>query len=83
MLDITKLTFNRMGVHWFLDTLKHRDNDLPAVEHFDGSKFWYQHGLRHRINGPAIIDKDGSSSYWLNHQLVTEDQWRNDVFTSI
>jgi hypothetical protein len=28
----------------------HRDNDLPAIIYFDGTKIWYSNGNRHRNN---------------------------------
>ena len=34
----------------------HRDDDLPAVIHPEGSKEWYKHGRHHRVDDkPAVI----------------------------
>ena len=43
----------------------HRENDLPAIEHSDGSKFWYKEGKSHRENDlPATEWSDGTKSWW-------------------
>jgi len=54
----------------------HRDNDLPAIEWYDGSKEWFQHGKFHRLTGPAGIytssvpgDK-GYSLWYLNGKRI-------------
>ncbi len=40
---------------WFKDNKIHRDNDKPAIEYNDGSKYWYQNDMLHRDNDkPAI-----------------------------
>ena len=43
----------------------HRDKDLPAVIHPDGSCSWYQEGQLHRDNGlPAYITSTGYCEWW-------------------
>jgi hypothetical protein len=45
----------------------HRDFDLPAVVHADGSLVWLHHGLRHRLHDrPAIVRRDGTFEWWVN-----------------
>jgi len=42
---------------YFIDGLRHRDYDLPAVVFEKGHSYWYQNGLMHRDNDrPAIIN---------------------------
>ncbi len=48
----------------------HRDGDLPAIEHPDGSKIWYQNGERHRDGGlPAVEWSDGMKEWWVNGEV--------------
>lgn len=54
---------------WFVNALRHRDSDLPAVEWTDGSKFWYCKGQLHRADGPAIEWKDGTREWYSNGLL--------------
>lgn len=55
---------------WYNDDgALHRENDLPAVIWYDGTKSWYQNGLLHRLNGPAIEYLDGSK-YWCQNGLL-------------
>jgi hypothetical protein len=43
----------------------HRDNDLPAIEYYNGTKVWYQYGKRHRDNDlPAIEFIDGTKEWY-------------------
>ena len=42
----------------------HRDNDLPAVEYINGSKYWYKEGKCHRLDGPAEIYNNGSKVWF-------------------
>ena len=48
MWDILKSTYviDEFGnKRWYNEAgQRHRDNDLPAVEYADGSKFWHQNG---------------------------------------
>jgi len=49
----------------------HRENDLPAVMHEDGSREWYINGKRHRENDmPAIIREDGSKEWFVNGEFI-------------
>lgn len=42
---------------YFIDGLRHRDYDLPAVVFNDKHSYWYLNGLMHRDNNkPAIIN---------------------------
>ena len=48
---------------------RHRDNDLPACEYPDGTKFWYKNGKRHRDNDlPAVISLRGYKAWFQNDQ---------------
>jgi hypothetical protein len=62
---------NIYGVkYWKKNNLIHRDNDLPAIIHSDGTQIWYQNGLKHRDNDlPAIIYSDGSQCWYQNDLL--------------
>jgi len=47
--------------------LRHRDNDLPAVECDNGSKEWWVNGQLHRDNDlPAIEYITGRKEWWVN-----------------
>lgn len=44
---------------------RHRDNDLPAVICYDGTKLWYRHGKNHRDNNkPAKKFANGRWCQW-------------------
>lgn len=51
---------------WVIDgDVLHRDGDLPAVVHHDGTQEWYMYGLRHRDKGqPAYIGADGTRAWF-------------------
>jgi hypothetical protein len=53
---------------WYTDGQIHRDNDLPAITYFNGSKWanlWIKNGLNHRDNElPAYIDHRQSIWYY-------------------
>lgn len=52
---------------WTKDGVLHRDNDLPAVIHANGSEEWWFNGKRHRNNNlPAIIKVNGVQEWWVN-----------------
>jgi hypothetical protein len=51
--------------HFNLLEQLHRNNDLPAIEYFDGSKKWYRKGQLHRLDGPAVINSDGTEEYYI------------------
>jgi hypothetical protein len=43
----------------------HRDDDLPAVIHANGSKAWYKDGQLHREGDlPAVISHDGGQRWF-------------------
>lgn len=54
-------------------SLHRQENDLPAAQLTDGSKYWYQNGLRHREEQPAIILADGTEKWYQNGELHRED----------
>ena len=47
-------------------SILHRENDLPAIEYYDGAKAWYVNNKRHRENGPAIELTSGTKHWYLN-----------------
>jgi hypothetical protein len=48
-------------------TMKHRENDLPAVIYATGSQEWYVNGVLHRDNDlPAIIRATGTRMWYRN-----------------
>ncbi len=51
---------------WRKEGKLHREGDLPAIEHVNGSKEWYKDGDLHRDGGPAIDHIDGTQQ-WLKH----------------
>lgn len=64
--------------------LIHRDNDLPAIEHEDGSQEWWVHGFRHRdpdpITGrerPACIHTCGNLAYLKKGKMHRSDKDEN------
>ena len=49
----------------------HREGDLPAVIHADGTQKWYKNDKIHRAGGkPAIIYADGTKQWWENGERV-------------
>jgi hypothetical protein len=58
----------------YLDTdgLVHRDHDLPAICHPDGTQQWFQHGVAHRDGDqPAYIDPH--CCQWIDHGRLSRD----------
>ncbi len=51
----------------------HRENDQPAVEWSNGTKYWYKNGIKHRLNGPAIEWSNGSKYWYKNGKLHREN----------
>lgn len=76
------LLFDENGIYWYLDNQQHRDNDLPAVEHFDAYKAWWQNDQRHRITGRAT-EWLALGEYWINNQKLTYDQWYDYVHITL
>ena len=63
------IEINTYGIifHYNKNNLKHRGNDLPAMEYSNGTKYHYKNGLKHRVNGlPAVTwnDVNGSVEFW-------------------
>lgn len=56
-------------------TMRHRDNDLPAIVWNDGTQYWYQNGKCHRETGPAIIYSNGEKFYYLNGVEYSETEF--------
>jgi hypothetical protein len=64
---------------YYYNGLKHRDNDLPAVELANGCKFWYQNGKYHRETGPAIELLDGIKEWYINGQQYSEEEYNKKI----
>ncbi len=61
----------------------HRNNDLPAVVHFDGTREWYQYGKCHRDNDlPASIDANGTREWWRHGKLHRDNDLPAIVYTN-
>jgi len=65
--------------YYYQNDLLHRNDDLPAIEYPDGSKFYYSHGILHRVGGPAIIKADGSKSYYLKGIWYSKKEYCNKL----
>jgi hypothetical protein len=58
---------------WYRDGVKHRDDDLPAVECASGTKVWYKDGNLHRDGDlPAIEEADGSKWWYKDDKCHRE-----------
>ena len=79
--------------NWYLYGCTHRENDLPAIEYFNGDKEWYYHGKLHRGGDlPAVITKNYYSWYkngklhrigkpaviWTD-QTLPDEYWENGI----
>lgn len=59
---------------YFANGKKHRDNDLPAIVHSDGSQKWYQDGECHRDGDlPACVEADGTQEWYQNGECHRDD----------
>ena len=52
----------------------HRDDDLPAIEFFNGNKEWYIEGRLHRIDGPALIWKNKIKWFYEGKEINCSNQ---------
>ena len=69
----TKYAKAKLNRAWYRDGNLHRDDDLPAVEWFNGNKWWFQDGKRHRDNDlPAVEYHEGSKEWWVNGVKIRE-----------
>jgi hypothetical protein len=58
------------NICYYKDGELHRDNDLPAVEWDNETKFWYQNGLKHRDNDlPAAVYSNGDRKWYQNGKI--------------
>lgn len=59
-----------LGIHWTTNGVLHREDDLPALEGFNGDRSWYAHGRLHRENGlPAVESANGRRLWLVDGQL--------------
>ena len=57
------------------EPMRHREQDLPAVEFANGGKSWWLNGVRHREDGPACEYANGRKFWYLNdEELPVETQ---------
>lgn len=60
-------TISNGNTTWFKNGLKHRDDDLPAIEWLNGTREWYKNGLRHRdTDNPSVIWSYGTIEWYKN-----------------
>lgn len=66
---------NSLGKYWFdSDGQLHRNNGLPAVELYDGTREWWKDGKQHRDNDlPAIEHPDGGKEWIINGVYHRDD----------
>ena len=65
--------------YWYLNGLCHRENDLPAVEGFNGTKEWFINGKLHRENDKPAIE-------YFNGDIIkipTKVEYRESLFLSL
>jgi hypothetical protein len=55
---------------WRKNGMLHRDNDLPAIIHPDGSMEWWYEDELHRVGKPAYIDADGTMMWYEKDELI-------------
>jgi hypothetical protein len=69
------LEVDRFGnKRWYHNGQLHNE-DGPAFETVNKSKYWFVDGKLHRVDGPAIIYDDGSKVWSLNDRDLTFDEW--------
>lgn len=59
------ISFKINLVEYFVNGVRHKDDDLPAIDYSDGDKLWYNNGKRHRKGKPAVIY--GKYKAWYKH----------------
>jgi len=58
---------------WFVNGLRHRDNDLPAIIS-NNAQEWFLNGNHHRENNqPAILNRFGYTQWFVNGKHHRED----------
>ncbi len=59
---------------WWVNGKRHRDNELPAIEHKDKKNEWYQDGKRHRdYLLPAVENSMNRREWWSNGELHRDE----------
>jgi hypothetical protein len=51
----------------------HRDNDLPAIEWYDGSKEWFINGKLHRDNDQPAVEYSNGNKMWYQGGRIHRD----------
>ena len=59
---------------WFINGIRHRDDDNPAIVSIDGHKEWWINMKRHRIGGPAVIHSNGLKFWYINNIECSEEE---------
>jgi hypothetical protein len=60
------------NIYYFENNKLHRENDLPAIIHSNGTKEWYVNGERHRNNNlPAIESFDGEKQWYVHDKCYS------------
>jgi hypothetical protein len=70
--DIIEIIEYQCAKVWYKNNLIHRDNDLPAIEFFDGDKEYWEDQKMHRIKGPAIEYKSSNCFAWFYEGKVID-----------
>ena len=70
-----KVIINKEGTKRYFKpntAIQHNENG-PAVEYLDGTKYWYINDKLHREDGPAIEYVNGDKVWYINDILHRED----------
>lgn len=59
---------------WYLNGLRHRANNLPAVIYKNNDQEYWLNGKQHRDNGPAVI-YDKHYEYWIHGVEYTKEEF--------
>ena len=51
-------------IAWYKNGQLHREDDLPAIEAFNGTKKWYFQGQLHRVNKHAVEYYNGDKEWF-------------------
>lgn len=81
-LDTASEEVNSYCLWYDVNTVQHRDDDMPAEVSYDGGAEFYIHGVLHRVNGYAKIYGDDLMKKWNSFWLYGIDL-RKDAFLKV
>jgi hypothetical protein len=58
---------------WRKGSLLHRENDLPAIVRWNGSKEWYREGKLHRDKDKPAVDQVDGVQIWFKNGMLCRD----------